>query len=96
VPVLAAARRFAAVGAVPGGTRRNLDYAGAVTTWDPAIGETDRLLLADAQTSGGLLLAVPAERTDELVAALGARGTLAAAVIGTLEPGPAESIVVEP
>lgn len=96
VPVLPAARRFAAEGAVPGGTRTNLDYVAGVTTWDAAVGEADRLLLADAQTSGGLVVAVPADRVDDLVAALGERGTLAAAVIGTLEDGAAESIVVEP
>lgn len=96
VPVLPSARRLAAAGAVPGGTRRNLDYVAPVTAFDPAVDEATRLLLADAQTSGGLLLAAPAHRTGELVAALEARGTLAAAVIGTLEAGPDESLVVEP
>lgn len=95
VPVLPGARRFAAAGAVPGGSRRNLEYVAPITTWAPAVEEADRLLLADAQTSGGLLLAVPAERCDDLVAALERRGTPAAAVIGTLEDRGRESIVVD-
>ena len=47
----------------------------------------ERILLADAQTSGGLLLAVNPERLDELLAALKLEGTLAAAVIGRLVEG---------
>jgi selenide,water dikinase len=95
VPVLEGARRFAAAGEVPGGTRKNLAYVQTVTTWDPGIPEDERLLLADAQTSGGLLLAVPADRTAELVGALGARGTLAAAVIGRLDADAVGAIAVE-
>jgi selenide,water dikinase len=42
------------------------------------------VLLADAQTSGGLLIAVAPERTDELVGLLRTVGTLAAAVVGQI------------
>ncbi|MGI9091976.1 MAG: selenide, water dikinase SelD [Mycobacteriales bacterium] len=56
VPYLDGARRAAADGFVSGGTRRNLDWAGPHIDVS-AIGETEALLLADAQTSGGLLLA---------------------------------------
>ncbi|MBP6670070.1 MAG: selenide, water dikinase SelD [Gemmatimonadales bacterium] len=83
VPLLPRAREFAAAGVAPGGTRRNLAAATGVF-FAPEIGETDQLLLADAQTSGGLLLAVPPERVAGLVAALAAAGTLARAEIGVL------------
>src|SRR5206468_1560856 len=56
VPYLAGAREALAAGFVSGGTRRNLDWVrphADVT----AVGEDEALLLADAQTSGGLLLA---------------------------------------
>jgi selenide,water dikinase len=46
--------------------------------------ELDQLLLADAQTSGGLLIAVARERTDELVGLLREGGALAAAVVGEI------------
>ncbi|HEY9442868.1 MAG TPA: AIR synthase-related protein [Gemmatimonadales bacterium] len=52
------------------------------------------MLLADAQTSGGLLLAVPPENEAALVEALRAAGTPAAAVIGRLTEGPAGSVRV--
>ncbi|MGC5017737.1 selenide, water dikinase SelD [Micromonospora sp. DT47] len=56
VPYLAGAREAVGDGYVSGGTRRNLDW---VTPWTDfgSTGEADRLLLADAQTSGGLLVA---------------------------------------
>jgi len=56
VPLLAGAREFAKEGFVSGGTRRNLDWVRPHL--DPSsYDETEQLLLADAQTSGGLLLA---------------------------------------
>ncbi|MGC5662063.1 selenide, water dikinase SelD [Micromonospora sp. WMMD723] len=56
VPYLPGARQAARDGHVSGGTRRNLDWVSPWTGFGSA-GEADRLLLADAQTSGGLLLA---------------------------------------
>ncbi|MFJ6197125.1 selenide, water dikinase SelD [Micromonospora sp. NPDC092111] len=56
VPYLPGAREAVRDGYVSGGTRRNLDWVGPWTDFGPA-GEADRLLLADAQTSGGLLVA---------------------------------------
>jgi selenide,water dikinase len=66
VPLLSGARDLAARGAVPGGTVRNLEAAGSWTTWAPDVPEPLRILLCDAQTSGGLLFAVAA--TDEAAA----------------------------
>ncbi|GAA2254025.1 selenide, water dikinase SelD [Actinomadura luteofluorescens] len=56
VPYLDGARASLRDGYVSGGTRRNLDWVAPHTDFG-AVGEDDRLLLADAQTSGGLLLA---------------------------------------
>ncbi|MEU7980680.1 selenide, water dikinase SelD [Micromonospora sp. NPDC049081] len=56
VPYLPGARQAVRDGHVSGGTRRNLDWVGPWTGFG-STGEADRLLLADAQTSGGLLLA---------------------------------------
>jgi selenide,water dikinase len=88
VPLLPGAADLARQDVVAGGTRRNLDHAEGFTDFGGA-DEPTRLLLADAQTSGGLLLAVPAERVGDLVEALEEEGTPAAAVIGefTIEEG---------
>ncbi len=56
LPLLDGARELAQRGVVPGGTRRNREAAGA--EWDATIALPDQLLACDAQTSGGLLLAV--------------------------------------
>ena len=87
VPWLAGARRLAEAGHVPGGTRRNLAAAAEYTTWDPGVDEIERLMLADAQTSGGLLLAVRPDAARGLLDALGAQHTLAAAEIGAVVAG---------
>jgi selenide,water dikinase len=90
VPILPGARALAESGFVPGGTRRNVEAVLASTSFEPALEETDRILLADAQTSGGLLLAVPGDKAEALRSALRARATPAAAIIGTVvagEPG---------
>jgi selenium donor protein len=69
-------------GVCPGGTRKNVAYFGASCDFDPSLTETQRLALADAQTSGGLLIACPQERADALETRLRAAGTLACARIG--------------
>ncbi len=58
LPVIHGARSLIVNGHVPGGSLRNLEFVG-----DALVGgtEEDRLLLADPQTSGGLLIACPAE-----------------------------------
>jgi selenide, water dikinase len=55
VPYLDDVRESLAKGFVPGGSRRNLDWVRAAVTSD--VGEDELVLLADAQTSGGLLVA---------------------------------------
>jgi selenide,water dikinase len=57
VPYLDGAREAARDGHVSGGTRRNLAWVGPHVSFAPGLGELEPLLLADAQTSGGLLVA---------------------------------------
>jgi selenide,water dikinase len=96
VPRLPFVGALAAEGLIPAGSRRNLDYVAPGTRFDAALDEVERLLLCDAQTSGGLLLAVPAEREEILLAELERRGTLARAVIGEVGAGAAGRIEVVP
>jgi selenide,water dikinase len=74
LPLLAGARDLAARGAVPGGTTRNREAADAWTTWADGVPDELRILLCDAQTSGGLLLAVSEAAEPELRDALDRRG----------------------
>lgn len=84
VPVLEAARRYVERGTAPGGTHANLRFLGDYVEFDADVAAHERLLLCDAQTSGGLLMAVAPERAEALVSALARRGTPAAAVVGEL------------
>ena len=82
VPVLGGAPELAAAGAIAGGTTRNLEWLADKVRWAPAIDGTTRILLADAQTSGGLLIAVAPERAQTLEEALRVRGVATVARIG--------------
>ena len=73
VPVLEEARGLANRGAIAGGTARNYEYLYARVDFG-TLDTGERLLLADAQTSGGLLMAVPREKLETLRAALRRRG----------------------
>jgi len=68
---------------VPGGTRQNLETANAMVEWDNTP-EPKRILLADAQTSGGLLLCVPPKRLPQVEGVLKKKGTVCTAVIGKI------------
>lgn len=83
VPILPGARRFAEAEVAPGGSLRNLSSLNQIV-FAPGIAAADRLLLADAQTSGGLLLAVPESKLESLLAALATSDAPARAVIGEL------------
>ncbi|MGQ9896644.1 MAG: selenide, water dikinase SelD [Acidobacteriota bacterium] len=87
VPVLAAARHYAAEGIVPGGTHANRRFLQDWTSYAPEVTETDQLLLCDAQTSGGLLLTVAPEAVEDLLRELQQRQTPCAARIGRLVAG---------
>ena len=93
VPVIDGVRELLAAGMVAGGTQRNHAFVSESVDWG-RVPEADQLLLADAQTSGGLLLAVEAGRARDLVVALDARGTLAAAIVGRTSAGPPGAIRV--
>src|SRR5439155_21814248 len=73
VPLLPGVLELAVRGVVPGGSRSNHEFVSPQTDWGD-LPEAEQLVLADAQTSGGLLMSVPAERLGELGAALRRRG----------------------
>ncbi len=86
VPILPGALELAREGQVPGGSRRNLEDLASDVVWGAGIEEPLRVVLCDAQTSGGLLMAVEGTRLDALLAALRDRA-VSAAVIGTVVDG---------
>lgn len=84
VPVLREVADLASQGVVPGGSKRNLAFVQEFVAFDAAVDAVQRLILADAQTSGGLLLAVAPERGDDFLRALHAKGVPVFADIGVI------------
>ncbi len=96
VPVLPGTRDLLDRGVAPGGTHRNVSSVNDAVNWHRELSDNDRMLLCDAQTSGGLLMSVPAQRADDLIAALREEGAPCAAVVGRVTEGPAGTIVANP
>ncbi len=94
VPLLPGARELAEADYAPGGTERNLAHVAPVVEWEGAIDQAMRLVLADAQTAGGLLLALPQEKAEVLVSRLRDEGLHDATIIGELTSGQPGRIVV--
>jgi selenide, water dikinase len=94
VPLFPKAAELAEAGAVPGGTKRNRESLAAHVTFAATVREPVRVLLCDAQTSGGLLIAVDPDRANTLVAALEREATPVAARIGRLARGTPGAIAV--
>ena len=94
VPVLdAALPALIADGCVPGGTADNLAAAEAAVDWGECPQAT-RVILADAQTSGGLLLCVASERQEAVRTVLAAHGALDA-VVGRVSAQTAPVVVTK-
>jgi len=87
IPVLEDAWDFAAAGTIPGGTKNNLAYVEGIVQWQDNTPEMMKFILADAQTSGGLLISLPSEQANDLVTRLHEAGITRAAIIGTMETG---------
>jgi selenide,water dikinase len=87
LPVLSGALEMAKEGVIPGGSRRNENETRGRVDAD-GLDAGLRALLFDAQTSGGLLMAVPPEKTEALMSALGDGGVPSASVIGKVTSGP--------
>jgi len=86
VPLLPRVLELATSGVVPGGTHDNLAYTSSFAEYAEAISTVRRLILNDAQTSGGLLISVSTEKADALLHGLKEKGVSDAVVIGKVTP----------
>jgi len=87
VPLIEEAAELAAQRLFPQGSLKNRAFMEARAMFAAGVSEDARLLLCDAQTSGGLLLSVPAAREAGLVGRLHERGVVSAAAIGRVLTG---------
>ena len=96
VPVLKEAEQFASSNVIPGGTLNNLAFVEPHVDFAASIPRVTRILLADAQTSGGLLMSVPPDRVQGLLERLQKRGVIHADKIGTVKGAGSGRISVIP
>lgn len=94
VPILPGTEDLARQNAIPGGTKANLRSTAPIVEYLSDIGDELKAILNDAQTSGGLLISVPDNKTARLISALQERGVSEAALIGEILPEPKGKIVV--
>ncbi len=88
VPFFEEAVRIADMDIIPGGTISNSKIYSRYVEWGKDVTDTERMLVNDAQTSGGLLIFVPREKKDRLVSALRKKGILAAHIGDVVDKGP--------
>lgn len=94
VPFIAEATDLAEWGLIPGGMYRNQEYRSHMIDMDEGIPVPLQAVLFDPQTSGGLLISVPAGSADALLVAMHEEGVVDAAIIGEVRPEPKGRIVV--
>ena len=94
IPVLPGVEESVRSGMVPGGSRQNLDFVEASVRWERELAGEMRIILADAQTSGGLLISLPAGEADDYLAEIRAEGCRDAAIIGEIVEKAGHAIIV--
>ncbi len=82
VPIIPKATEFISGNIIPGGTKNNLDYVSEFVSWDEKISYPEKIILCDAQTSGGLLISVKPEFARKMVKEFHKHGINDSAVIG--------------
>lgn len=96
VPSIKEAWDFATGNIIPGGTLSNVDYVSDSVDWDKNISGTAKVILCDAQTSGGLLISLPSQYAEEILQDLHKKGVTDAARIGTFTQKGKGRISVKP
>ena len=94
VPILPQAIESAQMGLIPGGTYRNRDFRSGMVEFVAGIPEWVPDVLFDPQTSGGLLIAVNAEKAGTLLEKMHNAGIDKASIIGTVIQGTGAKIVI--
>ncbi len=84
LPFLPSVKELAGKGIVPGGTKRNLKFVKDKVQFGKHLSNIDKLLLADAQTSGGLLISIPAEKAQKYITKFNELSEIKAVVIGEI------------
>ncbi len=94
VPVMDKVLELIEMGCIPGAAFRNLEFAEKDCHFDPALDYNHKMLVADAQTSGGMLISAPAKKAEQILADLIGAGYPFAAMIGEVGKKSDKSVYV--
>ncbi len=95
VPIFPEARDYIVANIIPGGSINNLEYVNEYITWEAKIDRSWKILLCDAQTSGGLLISLPENDAVELRTELNRAGLHLAEIIGRIQEEGIGSIIIK-
>ncbi len=96
IPLLPSVMDLAHAGVVPGGTKRNLSFVSNHVEFSPTVNEPEKLICADAQTSGGLLVSIPEDRAQDFLNQFNDESPFSARVIGQMtDTSESPSIIVK-
>jgi len=82
IPLIQGVYELAQKGFIPGGTKRNLDHVSTNVNFSKNMSKEQQYLLADAQTSGGLLISVAKEKAEDLQRALAENNSMSSPIVG--------------
>ena len=94
IPFLDGVSELAQKNVIPGGSKNNLKFVSKDVSFSKNISSFQQLMLADAQTSGGLLISVSKNKVNDLIHELKNRDTLESAIIGEIKPFKDSFIIV--
>ncbi len=94
LPFLPTVKELVEQGIVPGGTKRNLKFVKNKVHFGKHLTDIDKLLLADAQTSGGLLISLPADKAEKYISKFNELSEIKATIIGEIVAKSAQSIYI--
>jgi len=95
LPFLPSVKELAEQGIIPGGTKRNLSFTQKKVKFSKQLTQVDKLLCADAQTSGGLLISLPPEKADKYISKFNELSEINAAIIGEFVESSDKTIYVK-
>ncbi len=94
VPQIPGAYELAVAGAIPGGTKNNMDFVSKIVSWGNDVPELMKIMLCDAQTSGGLLVSLPEAFAQEYIQKLWQEHQIKGVKIGGILDGATAEIMV--
>ena len=95
IPLITKTEEFANKGIIPGGTKKNLEFLNDILWFADSIRKFEKLILADAQTSGGLLIACDKSKSEEMLEDLNKNAEFTSKVIGKFKKREKHNIYCE-